>query len=63
VVKDQLNRAALPHGLFLLRSYQLRDRATIGGMISPDASGQGTCIYGKTRDHIREITAIVSDGT
>ena len=32
-------------------------------MISTDASGQGSCIYGKTRNHVLEIAAVLLDGT
>ena len=39
------------------------NRATIGGMISTDACGQGSCLYGKTRDHVLELTTILPDGT
>lgn len=38
-------------------------RATIGGMVSTDASGQGSCPYGKTRDHVLELTTVLADGT
>ena len=32
-------------------------------MISTDASGQGSCLYGKTRDHVLELTTVLLDGT
>ncbi len=32
-------------------------------MISTDACGQGSCLYGKTRDHVRALTMVLSDGT
>src|SRR5262245_24848496 len=37
------------------RRSRTSNRATIGGMISTDASGQGSCLYGKTRDHVLEL--------
>ena len=49
VVKDQLNAALAEHGLFFPPELSTSNRATIGGMISTDASGQGSCLYGKTR--------------
>ncbi|WP_163576409.1 FAD-binding and (Fe-S)-binding domain-containing protein [Halomonas faecis] len=55
VVKDQLNAALKPHGLFFAPELSTSNRATIGGMISTDASGQGSCEYGKTRDHVLEL--------
>ncbi|AWN50979.1 FAD-binding and (Fe-S)-binding domain-containing protein [Methylobacterium sp. 17Sr1-1] len=63
VVKDQLNAALKPHGLFFAPELSTSNRATIGGMISTDASGQGSCLYGKTRDHVLALTTILSDGT
>lgn len=63
VVKDQLNAALKPLGLFFAPELSTSDRATIGGMISTDACGQGSCLYGKTSDHVRAILAILLDGT
>jgi FAD/FMN-containing dehydrogenase/Fe-S oxidoreductase len=63
VVKDQLNAALAPHGLFFAPELSTSNRATVGGMISTDACGQGSCLYGKTRDHVLELTTVLSDGT
>ena len=63
VVKDQLNAALKPHGLFFAPELSTSNRATIGGMIATDASGQGSCLYGKTRDHVRALTTVLCDGT
>jgi FAD/FMN-containing dehydrogenase len=63
VVKDQLNAALAPHGLFFAPELSTSNRATIGGMVSTDASGQGSCLYGKTRDHVLELTSVLADGT
>ena len=63
VVKDQLNAALKPHGLFFAPELSTSNRATIGGMISTDACGQGSCLYGKTRDHVLELLTVLSDGT
>jgi FAD/FMN-containing dehydrogenase len=63
VVKDQLNAALKPHGLFFAPELSTSNRATIGGMISTDACGQGSCLYGKTRDHVLALTTVLSDGT
>lgn len=48
VVKDQLNAVLKLHGLFFAPELSTSNRATIGGMINTDASGQGSCTYGKT---------------
>ncbi|MCE2028762.1 D-2-hydroxyglutarate dehydrogenase YdiJ [Sessilibacter corallicola] len=63
VVKDQLNAAAKEHGLFFAPELSTSNRATIGGMINTDASGQGSCVYGKTRDHVLELKTVLLDGT
>lgn len=63
VVKDQLNATLAPHGLFFAPELSTSNRATIGGMVSTDASGQGSCLYGKTRDHVLELTTVLADGT
>ncbi|RUR29845.1 D-2-hydroxyglutarate dehydrogenase YdiJ [Vreelandella nanhaiensis] len=62
VVKDQLNAALKPHGLFFAPELSTSNRATIGGMISTDASGQGSCAYGKTRDHVLELDTVLLGG-
>src|SRR5215207_61310 len=63
VVKDQLNAALKPHGLFFAPELSTSNRATIGGMINTDACGQGSCLYGKTRDHVLALTTVLLDGT
>ncbi|MEC8918076.1 MAG: FAD-binding and (Fe-S)-binding domain-containing protein, partial [Pseudomonadota bacterium] len=62
VVKDQLNAALKPHGLFFAPELSTSNRATIGGMISTDASGQGSCEYGKTRNHVLELDVVLPGG-
>ena len=62
VVKDQLNKAIKPHGLFFAPELSTSNRATIGGMINTDASGQGSVMYGKTRDHVLSLKTVLLDG-
>lgn len=62
VVKDQLNRALKPHGLFFAPELSTSNRATLGGMINTDASGQGSCTYGKTRDHVLQLHSVLLGG-
>lgn len=63
VVKDQLNRALKPHGLFFAPELSTSNRATIGGMISTDACGQGSCLYGKTSNHVLGLRIVLMDGS
>ncbi|MDO9890166.1 FAD-binding and (Fe-S)-binding domain-containing protein [Glaesserella parasuis] len=62
VVKDQLNQFLKPHGLFFSPELSTSNRATLGGMINTDASGQGSLQYGKTSDHILTIKAVLMNG-
>ncbi|WP_110687043.1 D-2-hydroxyglutarate dehydrogenase YdiJ [Salinicola aestuarinus] len=62
VVKDQLNAALKPYGLFFAPELSTSNRATLGGMIATDASGQGSCVYGKTRDHVLALDVILRGG-
>lgn len=63
VVKDQLNAAVAANQLFFAPELSPSNRATIGGMIATDASGQGSVLYGKTRDHVLALNAVLLDGT
>lgn len=63
VVKDQLNEAIKQQGLFFAPELSPSNRATIGGMIATDASGQGSVLYGKTRNHVLELKTVLMDGT
>lgn len=62
VVKDQLNDALRPHGYFFSPDLSTSNRATLGGMINTDASGQGSLVYGKTSDHILELKTVLLNG-
>ena len=62
VVKDQLNAALRPHGLFFAPELSTSNRATLGGMINTDASGHGSCTYGKTRDHVLALDYVLLGG-
>lgn len=62
VVKDALNDYLAPHGFFFAPDLSTSNRATIGGMVSTDASGQGSLVYGKTSDHLLSLTAVLADG-
>ncbi|MBO1073909.1 D-2-hydroxyglutarate dehydrogenase YdiJ [Roseomonas marmotae] len=63
LVKDALNAAIRQHNLFFAPECSTSNRATIGGMVSTDACGQGSCLYGKTRDHVLALDVVLLDGT
>ena len=62
VVKDALNDALRPFGFFFSPDLSTSNRATVGGMINTDASGQGSLVYGKTSDHVLELTSVLANG-
>ncbi len=62
VVKDQLNKFLKPYGYFFSPDLSTSNRATLGGMINTDASGQGSLVYGKTSDHVLELTSVLVNG-
>lgn len=63
VIKDQLNDALRPHGLFFSPDLSTSNRATLGGMIATDASGAGSLVYGKTSDHVLALKSVLVDGS
>ncbi|MDM3404458.1 FAD-binding oxidoreductase [Citrobacter sp. Cb019] len=62
VIKDQLNQFLKPYGYFFAPELSTSNRATLGGMINTDASGQGSLVYGKTSDHVLGIRAVLMGG-
>ncbi|MFD1806440.1 FAD-binding and (Fe-S)-binding domain-containing protein [Pasteurella oralis] len=62
VIKDQLNQFLKPYGLFFSPELSTSNRATLGGMINTDASGQGSLQYGKTSDHVLGLRAVLMNG-
>jgi FAD/FMN-containing dehydrogenase/Fe-S oxidoreductase len=63
VIKDQLNDAVRPYGYFFSPELSTSNRATLGGMVNTDASGQGSLKYGKTSDHVLSLQAVFADGS
>jgi FAD/FMN-containing dehydrogenase/Fe-S oxidoreductase len=62
VIKDQLNDYLRPHGFFFAPDLSTSSRATIGGMINTDASGQGSLVYGKTSNHVLALESVLANG-
>ena len=63
LVQDELNAHARPMGLQFGPDTSTSNRATIGGMIGNNSAGAHSLTYGKTLDHVLELTAFLSDGT
>lgn len=62
VVLDTLNAALRPMGFHFGPTVSTASRATLGGMIANDSAGKGSRVYGKTSDHILELTCALADG-
>ncbi|MHB2021562.1 MAG: FAD-binding and (Fe-S)-binding domain-containing protein, partial [Candidatus Xenobia bacterium] len=62
VVLDDLNAFLKPHGVFFAPNLSPSNRATIGGMIATDASGEGSRKYGKTGQHLEELEVVLRGG-
>ncbi|MBT6725969.1 MAG: FAD-binding oxidoreductase [Deltaproteobacteria bacterium] len=62
VVLDQLNDFLRPHGVFFAPNLSPSSRATLGGMINTDACGKGSRVYGRTSNHLVELSCFLSNG-
>ena len=63
VILDDLNRFLAPHGLFFGPETSTGNRCMIGGMVANNSCGAHSMVYGSTRDHTLEISALLSDGS
>jgi len=63
VVLDQLNATLAPLGLLFAPTVSPSNRATLGGMVSTDACGKGSRVYGRTSQHVLELGLVLADGT
>ena len=63
VVADALNEHLAPFGLFWPPHTSTSNRCTVGGMISTDAAGQGSLLYGRTSRHVIALDVVLDDGT
>src|SRR6202045_4644783 len=63
VVRNELNLALAPHGLFFAPETSTQNRCMIGGMVGNNACGANSVVYGSTRDHLVSVRAVLSDGS
>ena len=63
VVRDELNLALKPFGLFFSPETSTSNRCCIGGMVGNNSCGTHSLIYGSTRPHVLEADGILSDGS
>ena len=62
VVLDDLNALLKPHKVFFAPNLSPSNRATLGGMVATDASGEGSRLHGKTSQHLLELEVVLRGG-
>jgi len=63
LVQDELNAHVRGMGLQFGPDTSTSNRATIGGMIGNNSAGAHSLTYGKTLDHVTELTVLLADGS
>lgn len=63
LVAANLNSQLAEHGLFWPPHTSTLNRATVGGMISTDAAGKGSLVYGRASNHVLELDVVLDDGS
>ena len=63
VVRDELNIACKPFGLFFSPETSTSNRCCIGGMVGNNSCGTHSLVYGSTRPHVLEADGILADGS
>ncbi|MBC7921505.1 MAG: FAD-binding protein [Ferruginibacter sp.] len=63
VVRDELNLALKPYGLFFGPETSTANRAMIGGMVGNNSCGSNSIVYGSTREHLLSVNVLLSDGS
>ena len=63
VVRDELNIALKPFGLFFSPETSTSNRCCIGGMFGNNSCGTHSLVYGSTRHHVIACKGVLSDGS
>ena len=63
LVQDELNAHVRSIGLQFGPDTSTSNRATLGGMIGNNSAGAHSLTYGKTLDHVLELTVLLADGS
>jgi len=63
VIRDELNVFLKPYGLFFGPETSTANRAMIGGMVGNNSCGSNSVVYRSTREHLLEVTTLLSDGS
>ncbi|MFN8345510.1 MAG: FAD-linked oxidase C-terminal domain-containing protein [Spirosomataceae bacterium] len=63
VIRDELNMALKPYGLYFGPETSTANRAMIGGMVGNNSCGSNSVVYGSTREHLLEVKTLLADGS
>ncbi|MFT5857543.1 MAG: FAD/FMN-containing dehydrogenase/Fe-S oxidoreductase [Verrucomicrobiales bacterium] len=63
VIRNELNQSLHSEGLLFGPETSTQNRAMMGGMLGNNSCGSNSIKYGSVRDHILEVTALLSDGS
>jgi FAD/FMN-containing dehydrogenase/Fe-S oxidoreductase len=63
VIQDELNAHLRPLGWLFGPDTSTSNRATIGGMTGNNSAGSHSIVYGKTIDHVLELSVVLSDAS
>ena len=63
IVLDKLNRALQQHGLQFGPDPASSNRACLGGIVSNNATGSHSIVYGMAADHVLEMQVLLDDGS
>jgi FAD/FMN-containing dehydrogenase/Fe-S oxidoreductase len=63
VIQDDFNAHLRPLGYLFGPDTSTSNRATIGGMTGNNSAGSHSIVYGKTIDHVLELSVVLSDAS
>ena len=63
VIQDEFNAHLRPLGFLFGPDTSTSNRATIGGMTGNNSAGSHSIVYGKTIDHVLELSIVLSDAS
>lgn len=62
IIRDDLNRFLEEYGVFFSPNTSTSNRCMIGGMVGNNSSGTTSIKFGVTRDKVKEMHTVLSDG-
>ena len=63
VIQDDLNAFLIKHNLKFAPDTSTSNRAMIGGMVGNNSCGSYSIYYGTTREHVKSLEVLLSDGS